>query len=185
MGQLMQKIVLALILSGLSWAAQAKTWLVDAAQSKLAFSGTYQEDPFDGRFPFTAQIAFDPANLKGSKLDVSIDVTRVNSENEERDAALAEPVWFDFVRFPRATFVTSAIRATPRGYIADALLTIRGSAKKIQFPFTWSEKDGQATLTAKITLNRLDFGLGSEEWEDPELIGHEVTVSVLVVSRAR
>lgn len=165
--------------------AQAKSWSVDAAASKLGFIGSYQEEPFSGKFPFEAIIEFDPSALALAKLDVTVSVSKVDSENEERDAALSEPDWFDFAKFPQARFVTTAIKETASGYLADATLTIRNTTRKITFPFSWSERDGIATLKAKITLNRLDYGLGAGEWEDPEVIGHEVEVNVLVIARPK
>jgi polyisoprenoid-binding protein YceI len=173
---------LALLLSAAAPLA-AKTWTVDAKTSELKFTGTYQEEPFEGRFPFSAQIQFDPGNLAQAKFDVRVDVNQVDSQNEERDAALSEPDWFNFAQFPTAQFTTKSFRETPSGYLADATLKIRNVSKPIQFPFTWSVKNGVATLKAKVTLNRLDFGLGAGEWEDPEVIGHDVVVEVKLIAR--
>ncbi len=180
MNRFLLAVLFALLLPTAAW---SKTWAVDAKASSLKFTGIYQEEPFVGTFPFKASIIFDAAKLATSQLDVEISVTGVNSENEERDTALADPVWFDFAKYPQARFVTESISRTATGYVAQANLTIRGISRKIKFPFTFVESKGAAKLTAQVTLNRLDFGLGAGEWEDAELIAHEVQVDVVLTLR--
>ena len=70
------------------------------------------------------------------------------------------------------------MRATATGAVADADVTIKGRTKRIAFPFTWSGRAGGATLDARVTLDRLDFGLGAGEWADESMVGRKVDVIV-------
>lgn len=54
--------------------APAQSWVVDKTASRLTFRGVMDGAPFDGVFrSWSARIAFDPSNLKGSKATITID----------------------------------------------------------------------------------------------------------------
>ncbi len=103
-------------------------WAIDHSASRLAFVATWEDTEFDGVFKhFEARILFDANQLASSAFDVSVDVTTADSDSADRDAAMADPEWFHFKRYPRATFVTSSIRAVGKeSYEAQGTLTIKG-----------------------------------------------------------
>jgi polyisoprenoid-binding protein YceI len=74
-----------------------------------------------------------------------------------------------------------ALRPSAGGATADADLTIRGKTKRIAFPFRFTTNGTGATLDARVTLDRLDYGLGTGEWADDSVIGHKVDVLVHLV----
>ena len=157
----------------------APEYPVVGAQSSLVFSGTQQGERFNGVFrAFDARIQYAPDDLAGSRFDVTIPLKSLDSKSPDRDQALATADWFDFARFPNATFHTVAMRATPSGGVADADVTIKGHTRRIAFPFTWKAASGGATLDAKVTLDRLDFGLGTGDWADDTMVGRKVDVTV-------
>lgn len=161
--------------------ASAADWVL--AEGTLAFAGTQQGEPFRGQFRrFDVTLAFDPATPAEARFDVRIDLTSADSAQEERDAALAGPEWFDVATLPEARFTASGARATDTGFVVPARLSLRGVTKELAFPFSWTVTDRGPRLRATVTLNRLDFGLGAGDWADPEWVGHavEVTVDVLL-----
>ena len=173
--------VAALVICGASAApAQAAPlYSVVAAQSSLTFVGTQQGETFTGTIrDFDAAIRYAPDDLAGSKLDVTIRVKSIDTRSPDRDQALATGDWFDFARFPTATFRTVAIRAGATGPVGDADLTIKGHTKRIAFPFVWKATGPSATLDARVTLDRLDFDLGGGEWADESAVGRKVEVVV-------
>lgn len=176
----------ALFAPGLPAIAAAPAWTVDPAQSTLSFVGTQQGEKFTGVFKrFKATVRYAPGDLAGSALDVSIDVTSVDSKSPDRDQALATDAWFDFKRYATATFRSvGPLRASPNGATADADLSIHGHTKRIAFPFRFVATGPSATLDARVTLDRLDYGLGAGEWADDSVIGHKVDVIVHLVLRA-
>jgi len=55
----------------------------------------------------------------------------------------------------------------------------------IKFPFSMVPgAEGRMKLTAKVTLNRMDFGIGSGDWADDSTIGHKVDVDVSLILMA-
>ena len=160
-------------------AAAAPTYVVVPTKSSLSFVGTQQGEKFTGRIPgFDAKVRYAADDLAGSGLDVTIRVATLDTNSADRDQAIAGVDWFDFAKFPTATFRTVAIRTTATGPVADADLTIKGMTRRIRFPFTWAVGSGGATLDAHVTLNRLDFGIGAGEWTDDSVVGRTVEVTV-------
>src|SRR4051812_9433997 len=124
-------LVLALALTVLSSAAAQAApakWAVDAAGSRLSFASRFSGDAFTGAFKrFTADIAFDPAQLPASKIVVSVDMTSVSTGDSDRDETLPTGEWFDSKKFPRATFTSTAIKAAgPGRYTATGNLNLKG-----------------------------------------------------------
>lgn len=146
----------------------------------LKFSGQQQGEAFEGRFDaFTPTIRFDADQLATSTLDVSIDLASADTQNSERDDALKGSDFFAIADFPKARFVTKSIRAVDATHFeADAALTIRDQTVTLKFPFTFEPNADGARLKAKVTLDRLAFGIGTGDWADEGMIGHKVDVNV-------
>ena len=168
-----------LTLLAASVVAQAADWKQQTG-STLSFSGTQQGEAFTGKFgSFTANIHFDPAALADAKFDVSIDITSADSANSERDETMLGAEFFDSKSFPKAQFTTSTFRQiAPGKFEADATLRIRDKTVAVKFPFSWTGDAQSAVLDAKVSLDRLAFGIGTGDWEDESSVGHNVDVNV-------
>jgi polyisoprenoid-binding protein YceI len=167
-------LVLPLILLGSI--AHARDWQVDAAKSSLTFKCTYAGEAFDGKFgKFTAQIAYDEADPASAKFDVNVDLGSADTQNSDRDDALAGADFFDSKKTPPAHFVTQSFAKAADGSVeAKGTLTIRGQTKPVTLKVHFAASGNGATLDVDTTLKRLDFGLGtSSDWND---IGKDVPV---------
>lgn len=99
------------------------------------------------------------------------------SINAETDSELAQGVWFDTQRFPKATFVSSAIRpAGPGRFDVAGTLTIKGQARPLTVPVSLAQSKGTTTATGGFVLKRLDFKIGDGDWADPSVVANEVQV---------
>ena len=156
--------------------AGATDYVVDPARSHLSFSGSAQGEAFEGRFArYSATVSIDGA---ATSVTAEVDVTSVDTQNSERDETLATAEFFDFAKFPKATFRTTACRAAGAGrFECDAELTIRDKTVKLAFPFTINE-GGKATLDAKVTLDRTQFDVGTGDWSGEDAVAHAVEVTV-------
>jgi polyisoprenoid-binding protein YceI len=160
-------------------AQAARNWTVHEG-GKLGFTASWEGIEFDGVFhKFDAAIAFDPADLAGSRFDVKVDVTSADTQSSDRDEALADAEWFDYPKYPQATFLTTAFKSIDAGhYEATGTLTIKGISKDIAFPFTWEEHDGMAHLQGDTTVQRTDFHIGDGEWAEDDTVGFKVSVHI-------
>jgi polyisoprenoid-binding protein YceI len=167
------------LLSGAVAIGDVPAFNVIAAQSALTFVGMQQGEKFTGTIrDFDARIRYAADALASSGIEVTIRLKSIDTRSPDRDEALVTADWFDVAKYPTATFRTVALRAMSPGLVADADLTIKGRTKRILFPFTWKAQGTTATLDARVTLDRLDFGIGAGEWADESMVGRKVEVVV-------
>ena len=103
-------LVLAGALSlGLSLSAFADQKVI-AAQSDIGFVSKQMGVPVEGHFrKFDAQVAFDPAKPEASKISFAIDTASATVGSKESDSELVKPDWFSVVKFPQASFQSTAV----------------------------------------------------------------------------
>ena len=187
MRTLMRTIILAAGLAALVspvLAAPAPAWTVDAANSKLGFRGAFNGDAFNGLFHrWSAQIAFDPKNLAGSKAVVSVDMASAATGDADRDQALPTADWFSAKTQPRASFVATSFKDLGGGkYQAAGDLTIRGVKKPVVLPFTLAISGDTARMNGAVAINRTAFGIGQGQWKTGDVVATEVTVTVALTA---
>jgi len=167
--------------------AAVPNWTVDKAHSRLGFDTAYTGDKVSGTFGvWSAQIAFDPKNLAGSKATVSVDLASAKTGDEDRDETLPTPDWFNAPKFPRATFTTTAIKAVgPDRYQATGVLNLKGVAKPVLLTFTLKIDGAHAVMTGQAVMDRSQWGIGQGQFQDESAIPHAVTINVnLAANRA-
>lgn len=147
--------------------AVANNWAVDHANSRLGFEATQGNAPFSGQFQnFTADIIFDPKDLPNARIDVVIDMTSATTGAADKDAALPGTDWFNTAQHPQATFKSAIIRATgDTTYEADGILTMRDKSTPLTLPFTLNIDGDHAQAEGRVTIDRLDFGIGASQPE--------------------
>jgi polyisoprenoid-binding protein YceI len=154
----------------------------DPAKSTLTFTfvqaGAQNTGKFT-KFPVTLDASADGS--AASKLDVTVDMTTMDSGDKERDDTLRGPDLFSVAKFPQAHFVATQITRTGSGFDALGKLTLRGVTKDQHVPFTLRAANEQGHpvlyLTGKTTVHRLDFGVGQGDWKSTEWVGADVTVT--------
>jgi len=168
-------------------AAPAPVWTVDKTASSIRFSSSYEDTAFSGGFSrWDADIRFDPANLAGSSVSATIEVASAATGNADRDQALPTDTFFDAGKFPRAQFIAHTFKTLgPGRYEAIGTLTLRGVVKPLTLPFTLAIKGDEARMTASISLDRLAFGIGQNEWRSTASVPAAVKVTIALSARRR
>jgi len=145
------------------------TWTVDTGHSSAGFSVKHlMVSTVRGNLgPIKGTIDYDGKSLDSIKVNVSIDVSAINSGNEGRDKDLRGEGFFDVAKFPTATFKSKRVEAAGAGkfkLIGD--LTVHGITKEVTLdvegpsPAVKTQNGGQKIgASATTTLNRRDFGL--------------------------
>ena len=106
-------------------------------------------------------IAFDPSDLTATNLDVTLDLSTITTGNGKRDKDIKEEAtWFDMAKYPKIAFKSSSITKTATGYTVNGTLTMKGTAKQVQIPFTFVNASTGGTFTGYLKLNRLDYNVG-------------------------
>jgi polyisoprenoid-binding protein YceI len=161
-------------------ASQAPAWTVAEKDSYLGFESAQDGEAVLGQFHgWVAQIAFDPANLAGSHVTVSVDTNRITTGDEERDEAIAGSLWFAAKAFPRAVFTASSFRNLGGGrYQAVGELTVRGISRPVALPFALAIEGNRASMTAEVVVDRTLFSVGQGVWSAPDTVPFEAKVKV-------
>ena len=155
---------------------------VQASGSSLQFAGSYDGEPFSGRFPgFVTTLRFDPAQLATSRLDVAIPVATATTDVADYDSEMRGSAFFDAKRFPQARYTATKFRALGGNrYAADGTLSLHGVSKPVTLAFTWTP-GAKPVLNGKATVKRLMFGVGGGDYADTSLIPDDVVVTTKVV----
>ena len=183
-------IILVLVCLGFGFAGQAYAapvqWGVVYPQSRLGFTGTQMGLPFKGRFEtFTASIFFDPETVQGA-VEVFILISSINTENEDRDAAVQGPDWFDSANNPRARFVAKQFRKIgERTYEAKGRLTLRKTTRDVILPFALTFKDDFVKMHGELKIDRVNYGVGTGDWASGSTVGREVIILIDLVAKRK
>jgi cytochrome b561/polyisoprenoid-binding protein YceI len=157
-------------------------WEIDYAASHIRFVGDQAGAEFDGTWErWTAQLQFSTSDIDAGIFYVAIDTSSANTQDEDRDVAMADPEWFDSANYPEATFRASRFSDIGEGkYVANGQLSIKGVTSPVQLHFTVESNGDRHVLEGEAQLDRLELGIGTGEWEDTEWVGKDVTVLVRV-----
>ena len=176
----------ALLASALpAWAADAPPplhFVLDPARSSLEFNFLQAGAQNKGRFRhFTVSLDFSADNLAASRLEVVIDMTSLDTGDQERDDTLRDADLFAVKKFPQARFSAAQIVKSATGYEAVGKLTIRDVTRELRVPFSFrTAPEGGVTagyMTGKTALKRLDYGVGQGDWKATDQVPNDVGVS--------
>ena len=155
---------------------------LDQAKSSLEFAFTQAGALNKGRFTrFPVTMDFSADNLAASRLEVGVDVNSLDTGDKDRDDTLRGADLFSVAKFPQAHFSAAQIVKTASGFEASGKLTIRGVTRDTRVPFTFraAAEAGASVgyMSGKVTIRRLDFGVGQGDWKATDQVGNDVTVS--------
>lgn len=150
---------------------------VDARRGKVGFELAQAGAPFHGAFRrFGGTVCLAGGEL--SRIDVWLDPASVDAGLPEIDDALKGGAFFETQRYPRIEYSSDSIDAGPGGGIAHGTLQIKGSRHALDVPFRSKRPPGGALeISGSLSLNRLDYRIGTGEWADTKWLGARVTVS--------
>jgi len=182
-------VVLITVLATFSVNAQdSTTWKIDKAHSSVNFSINHFFSSVTGKFTnFEGNINIDRNNLKASKVNFTIMVNSVNTDNKKRDEHLQSPDFFNTKAYPNMTFKSTKIeKKSEKEYLVYGKLTIRDKTKDIVLLATITGemehpmKKGTIILGILIdtTLDRTEYGVGTGNWATSKVVGDEVKIHI-------
>jgi polyisoprenoid-binding protein YceI len=162
-----KSIAVFLFLSLISISAQSN-WVIDKVHSKVQFTVTHLViSEVTGLFKsFDGTITAGKDDFSDAKIDFSIDVNSISTENDQRDTHLKSDDFFNAAKFPKITFVGKSMqKAGDNKYKLTGDFTMRDVTKQITLDVLYNGtiKDpwGNTKAGFKITgdLNRFDYNL--------------------------
>lgn len=140
----------------------------------------------------TGTFQYDPANLASSKVNASVDVLGINTNEPKRDAHLKSPDFFDVEKFTKIDFESTKWWKEGAKTKVAGNLTIHGVTKPVVLDAEISApvKDprGGSRIGGTVTtkLSRKDYGLTWNRAMEAGgiVVGEEVTVTLDVEATA-
>lgn len=162
------------------------TWAIDPVHSSISFSvrhlivskvrGTF------GAFSGAVTVAADGT----PSVTAEIDVASVYTGNEQRDAHLRAPDFFDVEQYPTATFVSTSVVPDGDAYRLEGDFTLKGVTRRISLPVQFNGVNpgmghgAVAGFEASVVLNRKDFGIDIDMPLETggAVVGDKVTITL-------
>jgi polyisoprenoid-binding protein YceI len=144
----------------------AGTWSIDPVHSEVGFAARHMMvSKVRGKFrTFSGQVVTGEDPL-GSSVTAEIDLSSIDTGNEQRDAHIRSADFFEVETYPTMTYRSTGVRQHRDGYVLDGKLTLKGVTKDV--PLTL-ELNGfgpdpyggtRAGFSATGEINRRDFGV--------------------------
>jgi len=144
----------------------AGTWAIDPVHSEVSFVVRHMMvskvrgrfDKFEGSFT-TAENPLD------STVTASVDLSTINTGQEQRDAHIRSADFFEVEKYPTMTFTSTGIKAGEEGFVLEGDLTIKGVTRAVAFNLEVSgfgpDAYGgtRAGFSATTVINRMDYGV--------------------------
>ena len=165
------------------------TWTIDSSHAEIGFAVRHlMIATVRGRFgAMSGTVTVDETSPRNSKIDVTVDVTSIDTRQEMRDNHLRSPDFFDVATYPTIHFVSKRIEGDIDGtfrVVGD--LTIRGVTREVTLAANlegrtrdpWGNERAGYSATGKI--NRHDFGLTWNQALESGgvMVGDEVKLTV-------
>ncbi|MBO0881105.1 MAG: YceI family protein [Mycobacterium sp.] len=164
----------------------AGTWAIDPVHSSVNFSVRHlMVGKIYGRFDqFSGTIAITEDGTPS--VTAEVDVNSIDTGNEQRDAHVKAPDFFDVAQFPAAKFVSGALRAHGDAYVLEGDFTLKGVTKPVVMTLEFNGvnpgmgRGEVAGFEASVVLSRKDFGVGAELPLDGggTMLGDKVTITL-------
>ena len=171
-------------LLAVSLAAGAVPLKTDPAKSAITATFKQMNVPVEATFrTFSARLDYDAAKPDAARATVDIDTASLDLGDPDMNREVAKKDWFNSAQFPKASFVSSAIRPAGPGKLnVTGKLTIKGKSANVSFPLTVRQEAGKQLFEGALPIRRLAYNIGDGEWKDTSMVADEVVIRFRVVA---
>ena len=157
-----------LLLAGTQSYSQTTKWGYDASHAKVGFSiSHFGISETEGKFTkFDGSVVSARPDFSDARIDFTIDVNSINTEDAQRDTHLKSPDFFDTSKYPTIIFKSKSITSTGKNkYKLVGDITMHGVTKEITLDVTYKGtvvdpyKNVKAGFKLSGMLDRTQFGL--------------------------
>jgi polyisoprenoid-binding protein YceI len=175
-----------------SMTGQSQTkWNLDNSHSNVKFTVTHLLiSEVDGHFKtFEGSMAASKPDFTDAKIEFSVDVNSISTDNEMRDNHLKGDDFFNAEKFPKMKFSSLEFKKiNDKKYELTGNLTIRDVTKKVKFDVVYGGQtkdpwgNQKVGFKAQTTVNRLEYGLKWNTLTEAggAVVGPEVEITINV-----
>ncbi len=159
---------------------------VQPQQSNIAFSYKQMGVAMDGNFKrFSSSLSFDPARPASAKASFDVDLSSIDTGGAESDEEVAGKSWFNTKAFPKASFVSTAVKPMAGNrYEVSGKLSIKGKAQDIVVPASFTPQGKSGVFEGSFTIRRGDFSIGEGPWAKFDIVANDVQVKFRITANA-
>jgi polyisoprenoid-binding protein YceI len=141
----------------------AMRWHANASKSQITFTVKGIFGAVHGKLSgLKSSIIFDENNLRTSSITASVDPKTIKTGIKLRDKDLQKEKFLNSDNFPIIRFRSEKIQKKGNGYVAVGDLTIKGTTRRIEIPFIFSEKGNSGVFKSNFDIQRQDFKVGKK-----------------------
>ena len=165
--------------------AQTSTWVPDKAHSEVDFTILHMGlSNVHGRLGnIGGDITINDADATKSSVNVTIDMSTIDTGVTMRDNDLKSANFFDVAQFPTATFVSTSIAKSGNGVTVNGNLTLHGVTKPVTLqaegptgPVPGMDHKPHSGWSATTIVSRTAFGIGTKY--PTSILGDDVKLSI-------
>jgi polyisoprenoid-binding protein YceI len=165
--------------------AQTSTWNLDPAHSEVDFTVKHMAlSNVHGRIGIkSGTITLNEADITKSSVNVTIDVTTVDTGVGMRDNDLKGANYFDVAKFPTATFNSTSVSGSSGHLTINGNLTVHGVTRPVTLdvegpsgPAPGMGGKLHVGFSATTTVKRKDFSVGANTPE--KVVGDDIKLEI-------
>lgn len=164
----------------------AGTWTVDPTHTEIGFSVRHLMSKVRGKFETFESTLTTAETLTDSRVDVTVDLSSVNTGTADRDNHLRSADFFNVETNPKMTFATTSVEANGNALIVNGDLTINGVTKPLHLNAEilgeGADPWGGTRLGVEATgdISRKEFGIDFNipVQGDKVMIGDKITIVI-------
>jgi polyisoprenoid-binding protein YceI len=171
-------------LLGVTLVAAAAPLKTDPAKSRVSAVFKQMNVPVEAPFKkFSASIEYDAAKPELAKASVDIDTASLDVGDADMNKEVAKKDWFNAAQFPKASFVSTAIKPAGAGKLSvSGKLAIKGKSTDVSFPLTVRTEAGKQVFEGALPIKRLTYNIGEGEWKDTSMVADDVIIKFRVTA---
>lgn len=163
------------------------TWAIEPAHSEVGFTVRHLGlSKVRGRFNSFSGSVDVADSLDASAVTAAIDLSSVDTNNEQRDGHLRSTDFFDVDAHPTMTFQSSSIATNGQSGTITGALTINGVTRDVELDAEFhgvgvdAYETTRAGFSASTTISRKDFGIDFDVplGGDAVLIGDKIAIEL-------
>lgn len=184
-------IIWSIVLLSITSFAQNRQLQAETNHSTIGFDISIAGfSKVSGKFTdFEILVDWNDTDLKLTKISSVIKAASINTGILARDEHLISADFFNVTEYPTITFESDTIIKIDFSHFkVNGKLTMHGVTKEIELPLQIIKQDGNTIGFKSITsLNRLDFGVGSEfkHTSMPEFLSNMIEVEIYFWTKKR
>ncbi len=147
----------------------------DDHNGSVSFEVKQAGAPFRGKFRrFGGEVCL--LESRATRIDVWLDPAAVEAGLPEIDAALKDKDFFAVDRYPRIVYTSHSVEARGSTQLAHGVLEIKGKGHDLDVSFSLQREGSNPIVSGTLTLNRLEYDIGTGDWSNTKWLGGEVNV---------